>query len=113
MEIREKIKIKGKEIECAVDTGADYTILKEDLIRELGLKPKGKIKVSFAKEKIAERNYYVTDVEINGCKIPLAIIIEGKKNLLGHDLLQKLGAIIDEKEGKIIYRICPSPIPSV
>ena len=113
MEIYEKIKIKGKEIECKVDTGANYTVIEENIIKELGLEPKGKVEVRIGKEVSKIVDYYVESVEINGCKLPPLPIIPGKTNLLGHIHLQLMGAVIDEKEGKVVYRVCPSPYAEV
>jgi len=113
MEIKEKIKIKGREIECEIDTGATYIVVKEEILKEIGSEPKGKIKIGLAKDVVKEVDYYVESVEINGCKLPPQIIIAGKTNLLGHVPLQMMGAVIDEKEGKITYRVCPPPYAEV
>ena len=39
MEIHEKIKLNGLEVDCEVDTGTVYMVLTPDIIRKAGLKP--------------------------------------------------------------------------
>ena len=77
------------------------------------MKPVKKIKAIFADGREKEVNAYVEQIEIRGCKLPPVILVEGEQNLLGHNVLQQLGAVIDEKKGKIIYRVCPSEIPKI
>jgi len=48
MELSEKIKVNGVEVECKVDTGADFLYLSKDVIKKAGLKPLKKIKVKYA-----------------------------------------------------------------
>ena len=73
------------------------------------MKPVKKIKAIFADGREKEVNAYVEQIEIRGCKLPPVILVEGEQNLLGHNVL----AVIDEKKGKIIYRVCPSEIPKI
>ena len=72
------------------------------------MKPVKKIKAIFADGREKEVNAYVEQIEIRGCKLPPVILVEGEQNLLGHNV-----AVIDEKKGKIIYRVCPSEIPKI
>jgi len=72
------------------------------------VKPVKKIKAIFADGREKEVNAYVEQIEIRGCKLPPVILVEGEQNLLGHNV-----AVIDEKKGKIIYRVCPSEIPKI
>jgi len=109
MELSEKIKVNGVEVECKVDTGADFLYLSKDVIKKAGLKPLKKIKVKYANGFEDEKDVFLEDIEIAGCKVPAVVIVEGHHNLLGHNVLQRLGAVIDEQKGEIKYRVCPSP----
>ncbi|RLF96864.1 hypothetical protein DRN52_01755, partial [Thermococci archaeon] len=58
-------------------------------------------------------NAYIESIEVAGCKLPPIMIVEGDSNLLGHQVLQMMGAIIDEEKGEVKYRVCPSSIPKI
>lgn len=114
--IKEKMKIKGKEIEATIDTGSDHVVVDENLIKELGIKPAKQETASFADESRRTVNVYLEDIEIRGYKIPAVVIIGGRKNLLGRAVLQQLGAKIDQTTDTITYTRQPSgviEIPSV
>jgi len=110
MELHEKIKINGIEVDCKIDMGTPYTVLKKDILEKAGARPVRKILAKFADGHERMVNAYIESIEITGCKLPPIMIVEGNNNLLGHQVLQMMGAIIDEEKGKVKYRICPSSI---
>ncbi|MBI2084324.1 MAG: retropepsin-like domain-containing protein [Candidatus Aenigmarchaeota archaeon] len=115
-EIREKMKIRDKEIETIVDTGSDHVVINEGLLEEIGLKPVKKETASFADESRREVNVYLEDIEIRNHKIPAVVIVGGRKNLLGRNVLQQLGAKIDQVSDTITYTRHPTgliEIPAV
>ena len=115
-QIREKIKIKGNEIEAIIDTGSDHVVIDESVLERIGIKPAKQEIASFADESRRKVNVYLEDVEIRTYKIPAVVIVGGKKNLLGRSILQQLGAKIDQESDTITYTRHPTgviEIPSV
>ncbi len=113
MELHENIRLNGTTIDCEIDTGTSYTVIKKEILKKIGLKPVKKIKAQFADGIEKEVNTYIENIEVAGCKLPPTILVEGEENLLGHDVLQMMGANIDENKGKVQYRVCPSSIPKM
>jgi len=107
-EIKEKLKIKNKEIEAIVDTGSDHIVVREDLLQEIGIKPVKKEAASFADESRKKVNVYLEDIEVKNYKIPAVVIIGGRKNLLGRIVLRQLGAKIDQSDDTITYTRHPT-----
>jgi len=109
LDIEEEVEIEGKKVMMRVDTGADTTSVDENILLQLGLKPIRKRRANFGNEFIREVGLYAVRLSIKGCEID-ALVFGRKKNLLGHDVLQKFEARVDEKEGKVEYRKCPTEI---
>lgn len=107
MEIVEKIEIgadRKAEVEAVIDTGADISVINEDTLLSIGAKHVGNIEILTAGEPAGKKPvYYVGSIKIRKCKIPITTVIGGKKNLIGHDILQNMKAKIDEGNGTIEF----------
>ena len=104
MEIVKKalISINGKseEVDAVIDTGADRTMIDEEVLLRIGAISEKAIGIVTAGEYKDRKNVYGAAVEIDGCRFPLWLI-GGKKNLIGHDFLQMAKAVIDETTGEV------------
>lgn len=47
--------------------------------------------------------FHLESTKIRNCEIPVVNVVGGNKNLIGHDILQKAKAVIDEGEGVIEF----------
>ncbi len=104
MEIVKKpiISVNGKseEVEAVIDTGADKTMIDEELLLKIGAIPLKRIGVLSMGEFKDYKNMYGAVVEIDGCSFPLWVT-GGKKNLIGHDFLQLAKAVVNEETGEV------------
>ncbi len=106
MEIVRKVVIsiteKSEEVEvdAVIDTGADRTMINEEILLKLGATHIKNILVHSMGEFKDKKPLYGAIVEIDGCGFPLWVI-GGKKNIIGHDFLQLAKAIINEETGEV------------
>jgi predicted aspartyl protease len=104
MEIVKKARISvngsSEEVEAVIDTGADRTMMDEELLLRLGAPHMGNWKVQSMGEFKDTKPVYVASVEIGGVAFPLTVF-GGKKNLIGHDFLQLAKAVINEETGEV------------
>lgn len=113
--IFEEIEIEGKKVKVKVDTGSDFALcLRKEVIEDLKLvkHPKARA-ILFTEEGKKETSVYLARIKIQGCSFASPqIVVEafGEDNLLGHPILQALGAIVDEKTEKVIFDMdkCPT-----
>lgn len=108
MEIVEKVKLRFRdneeEVEARIDTGAEITMFDEEILLKLGAFQVGNRAIDFGgvkKELVSV--YRLLDMQIRNCVINFPDVIGGRKNLIGHDILQKSKAIIDEGKGTIEF----------
>jgi len=113
--VYEDMKIEGKNVKVKVDTGSDFPLsLIRETIKRLKLKKHPTAKaLMFTEEGEKESPAYLARVKIKGCEFGAPqLIVEsfGKDNLLGHPILQALGAKVDEDKEKITFdaRKCPT-----
>ncbi len=108
MEIKEKIEIQGdngkQEVDAVIDTGAEVSVIDEETLLKVGAKHVGNTEMITAGESVGIRPFYfLPSMKIRKCRIPLHVVIGGKKNLIGHDILQRMSAKIDEGTGTIEF----------
>ena len=108
MEIVEKVKLRFKfqesEVEARIDTGAEISMIDEEVLLKLGVTHVKNTAVDFGGvSKVLMPVYRPADIQIQKCVINFPDIIGGKKNLIGHDILQKVKAVIDEGKGTIEF----------
>ena len=106
MEIVKKaiISVNGKseEIEAVIDTGADRTMIDEEVLLRVGAPHLGNRHVQSMGEFKDIKPQYGADIEIDGCGFGL-VVLGGKKNIIGHDFLQSAKAVINEETGKVKF----------
>ncbi len=104
MEIVKKARISvngsSEEVEAVVNTGAERTMIDEEVLLKLGAPQLGKEVILTADEYKASKPIYGAMVDIDGCNFALWVT-GGKKNLIGHDFLQLAKAVIDESNGTV------------
>jgi len=104
MEILKKAVIsvnsKVEEVEAVIDTGAERTMINEEVLLKIEAPQLGSEIITTAGEYKYKKPLYAAMVEIDGCKFGL-LVTGGKKNLIGHDFLQKAKAVIDETKGEV------------
>ena len=109
MEIVEKVKLKSigkEEIEARIDTGAEVTMFDEEILLKLGAPHVENKLVDFGGQKKELMPVYrLIDLQIQNCVINFPEVLGGKKNLIGHDILQKAKAVIDEGKGIIEFPV--------
>lgn len=108
MELVEKVKLEfdgnEAEVEAVIDTGAEITMFDEETLLKLGSPNLTKRLIEFGGEKReAKPLYFLGSLKIQNCIIPVVNVIGGKKNLIGHDILQRARARIDEGRGTIEF----------
>ncbi len=104
MEIVKKtiISVPGKsqEVQAVIDTGAEKTMIDEEILLKLGAPHMANRRVQSMGQFKDIRPVYAVDIEIDGCGFPL-LVTAGRKNLIGHDFLQLAKAIINEETGEV------------
>lgn len=104
MEITRKARISvngsSEEVEAIIDTGAERTMIDEEILLKLGAPQLGKEMIVTADEHKDRKLLYGAMVEIDGCNFGL-LVTGGKKNLIGHDFLQLAKAFINEETGEV------------
>lgn len=114
--IYEEIKIEGKKVKVKVDTASDAPLcLRKEVIKKLKLS-KSPLKAKLFREEEGKTREYLEDIwlariKIKGCEFAVPqLVIEAKgENLLGHPILQALGAKIDEEKETFTFNpiMCP------
>lgn len=106
MEIVKKAKIsvngKSEEVEAIIDTGAERTMIDEEVLLKIGAPHMGNRTVESMGEFTDVKPIYAADIEIEGYGFAL-IVTGGKKNLIGHDFLQLAKAMINETTGEVKF----------
>jgi len=110
MEMTEKVKLRirdnEEEVEARIDTGAEITMFDEHILKKIGAFPAGSKLVDFGgQQRVPMPAYHLLDIQIRNCVINFPEVIGGKKNLIGHDILQKAKAVIDEGKGTIEFPV--------
>mgnify|MGYP001558248533 CR=1 FL=1 len=104
MEIVKKavISVNGKseEVEAVIDTGADRTMVDEEILLKLAAPHLGNWGVQSMGEFKDTKPVYSVGVEVDGVVFPLTVF-GGRKNIIGHDFLQLAKAAINEETGEV------------
>ncbi len=84
------------------DTGAIYTVLPSNLLREIGVKTIGKRSFRLADNRVKVYDLGLIGIEINGLKTHTPVIF-GEENvyLLGVVTLEELGLQVDPLTGEL------------
>ena len=106
MEIIKKAVIafngRSEEVEAIIDTGAEQTMIDEEVLLRIGAPHMYNRRVESMGEFKDLKPVYPADIEIDGYGFPL-VVLGGKKNLIGHDFLQKAKAVINEATGEVKF----------
>ena len=93
--------------EFLVDSGASYTVVPEDILRKLGIKPRWEEKFSLADGRIIKRKVGSAFYEYEG-RESAAPVLFGEKDdslLLGTFTLEALGLTLDPLKRKLYKAI--------
>lgn len=95
-----KKRVSGKFL---VDTGATYTVVPNEFVKKLNLKPIKTQEFSLADGTIIKRKVSYAFVEIDGNKAPSTVVIgeEGDSPILGVFTLEGMGLMIDPFKRKL------------
>ena len=111
--IHEEIEIEGKLIKVKIDTGCDFPLaLKKEVIEKLNLTKHPKKALLFTEEGTKKSDVYLANVKIGNCNFGVPqVVVEafGEENLLGHPILQALGAKVDEDKEIVIFNMSKCP----
>ena len=106
MEIKKRAMIsvngKSEEVDAIIDTGAERTMLDEEVLLRIGAPQLGKETIVTAGEYKDKKLLYGAMLEIDGCNFGLWVT-GGRKNLIGHDFLQLAKAIKNEETGEVKF----------
>ncbi len=104
MEIVKKARIsangKSEEVEAVIDTGAERTMIDEEVLLKIGAPHLDNLPIEAAGQFKEVKPVYGASVEIDSVRFGV-LITGGKKNLIGHDFLQLAKAIINEETGEV------------
>ena len=92
------------EIEAAVDTGAFYTTLPANLLRELGVTPKGKRKLLLADGRRLDMDYGEARAAVDGENVTTLVVFgeDDAPTLLGAYTLEGLALAVDPVEQRLV-----------
>ena len=92
------------EIEAMVDTGASYTIMPANMLRNLGVLPTDRISLVAADGRRVEYDLGEARATINGRSIPTIVVFgnDDARPLLGTYTLEGLRLAVDPGNGRVI-----------
>ena len=95
---------RSLEIEAMVDTGASYTIVPGNMLRELGVLPTDRIVLVLADGRQVEHDLGEARATINGRSIPTLVVFgnDDARSLLGAYTLEGLRLAVDPGHGRVI-----------
>jgi predicted aspartyl protease len=111
-EVWTRVRFRGEkgeaETSALANSGADYVVLTEDIVRRIDPKfAGGGVEVEVASGEKHYSPLYEVEVELPDAKrtcVAEAIVLPGRKHvLLGVSALEKLGAILNMKKGEIKF----------
>lgn len=88
---------KSRTVSLLVDSGASYSLLPEDVWRDLGLKPQETLDFVLADGTTIQRNASECRIRLNGKERHTPVILgqPGDEPLLGVVTLENLGLVLD------------------
>ena len=95
---------RSLEIEAMVDTGASYTIVPANLLRDLGVSPIDKISLVLADGRPVEYDIGEARATISGRSIPTLVVFgnDDARALLGAYTLEGLRLAVDPAHGRLV-----------
>lgn len=95
--------LKKFEGEFLVDSGATYTVVPEDVLKKLGIKPSGEERFSLADGRIVSRKVGSALYEFEGIERAAPVLFgeKGDSLLLGAFTLEALGLTLDPFQRKL------------
>ena len=95
---------RSLEIEAMVDTGASYTIVPGNLLRNLGVSPIDKITLVMADGRQVEYDMGEARATVNGRSIPTLVVFgdDDARALLGAYTLEGLRLAVDPAHGRLV-----------
>ena len=95
---------RSLEIEAMVDTGASYTIVPANLLKELGVSPTDKISLVMADGRPVEYDIGEARATINGRSIPTLVVFgdDSARALLGAYTVEGLRLAVDPTRGRLV-----------
>lgn len=88
---------KKRDVIFLVDSGAFYSFVNQDVLKDLGLRSNGKKEFILADGSYIERKYSNAFFELEGSvgAAPVIFAQEGDENLLGATALESLGLLLN------------------
>jgi len=110
-----KIKVSSlknlnwREIETIADTGATYTAIPEEVLKELKVERVRKVNIEFANGKVEPRDVGDVFIEVEGIVTPNPVIFAQKDDasVLGLVTLESCGLTVDPISRKLV------PLPKI
>ncbi len=95
---------RAETVEALVDTGATYAALPADVLRRLGIAKLGKMAVTLADGRTAERDYGVALLRIDSRAIGATILWGEERDLavLGSTVLEQAGLGVDPVRKRLV-----------
>ena len=95
---------RSMNVEATVDTGAAYTTLPDNLLRELGIEPMGRRRFLLADGRRTELDYGQAWATIEGESVVTIVVFGGDNSpaLLGEYTLEGLSLAVDPVEQKLV-----------
>jgi len=90
---------RSLEIQAKLDTGADITVLPQDVVGELRLVPASRISVSSFDGREVWRYTYFVNLSFHNFEYGMVEVVGAKRRdaLLGRDVLNRLKTVLDGK----------------
>ncbi len=90
------------DVELIVDTGATYTVLPVDILKNLGIKPFRTARLRLADNRVVEKPLGEIGIEIEGYRVSATPVVFDKDvYLLGSVTMEQLGLAPDPIEKKL------------
>jgi clan AA aspartic protease len=88
-----------------VDSGAHYTVLPQEIVKKLGLKPSYSQEFNLADGKTIKRSIGGATVVFEGKELPVAVVLGQKDDaaILGVTTLESFGLMIDPFKRKLYH----------
>ena len=92
------------DLEALVDTGATYTVLPEDLLGQLAIKPVGQRSFELADDRVQQYSIGYARLRLNGTETITQVVFGANRSssLLGAVTLEQLGLAVDPVHQRLI-----------
>lgn len=97
---------KAKSFEAVVDTGATLSLFSSNVLRAVGIKPEGTLRIQLADGRIGRRRYGNALLQIDGMEVPAVVTfgLARDPSLVGVTVLEMACLMVDPQRHRLVRK---------